>query len=404
MSHWTLKDIYKALKIKKCVSENLSFNGVSIDSRTVKKGNIYIPIKGEKFDGHDFVDQAFRNGASASLIQFNKKKIFGKNQTLIYVRNTKESLAKLASFSRKRIKNLITICITGSSGKTTLKEWASKIIQDYKYTYSSSGNFNNEIGMPLTLVNMPKETEICILELGMNSLGEIKKLTKIAEPTISIITNIGSAHSGNFKKLKQVAQEKSNIFRFLDENGIAIIPKESKYFNLVYQKANKRTKNIYSFGTGKECQMRVEENFKTKDLWSFTIFNKILEIEKKIIFSNWAVNIVVILGLLKILKIKSDNIVSKINKLKPIDGRGRYFKLKIHKKNLILVDESYNSSPESLVRAIENLSSFNYTNSRKICVIGDMLELGTMSEKSHLNIVKTLKKNKPDIVITVGQP
>ncbi|MEE2695193.1 MAG: UDP-N-acetylmuramoyl-tripeptide--D-alanyl-D-alanine ligase [Pseudomonadota bacterium] len=402
MSLWTLKEIHKALNIKKLISENLLFNGVSIDSRTIKQGDLYIPIKGEKFDGHDFIDEALKKGASASLIKFNHRKSFKINQPLIYVKDTKESLAKLASYSRQRIKKLTTICITGSSGKTTLKEWVYKIIKNSRETYSNSGNLNNDIGMPLTLVNMPKKTEVCILELGMNSPGEIKRLAKIAKPNISIITNIGSAHSGNFKKLDQIAKEKSDIFSFLDSKGIAIIPRENKYFNMILKKAKKRTKKIYSFGSSEKCQIRMQEDQRKKGFWNFRIFNKVLKIENKIFFLNWATNIALVLGLARILKIKSNNIILKIKELRPINGRGNYSKIRIQKKSIILIDESYNSSPESLIRSIKNLSNFNSKHSRRICVIGDMLELGVMSEKMHLSIVKTLEKNKPDIVITVG--
>ena len=192
MNLWTINEIYKALDLKQDIKTKIQFTGVSIDSRTIKKGNLYIPIKGEKYDGHDYIEEAFKKGANASLVEIKKKELFKNNGTLIYVRDSLTSLIKLSQFSRNRINNLKTICITGSSGKTTLKEWTYKIFKDVKRSYSTLGNLNNQIGMPLTLANMPKNTQLCILELGMNSPGEIKRLSKISKPDIAIITNIGN--------------------------------------------------------------------------------------------------------------------------------------------------------------------------------------------------------------------
>ena len=134
------------------------------------------------------------------------------------------------------------ICITGSSGKTTVKEWLTRILKNSFVVYSNPGNFNNHIGMPLTLVNIPRKTEICILELGMNNYGEIKKLVEIVKPDISIITNIGNAHIGNFKNSQEIAKEKSDIFEYFSQKSIAIIPGDSKHTNLIKKKALKKQK------------------------------------------------------------------------------------------------------------------------------------------------------------------
>ena len=213
---WNLDEVYKALDIKKKINENFLFNDISIDSRKINKKSLFIPIEGKNYDGHKFIDSVARKGVKACLIEKKKKHLIkNKKILLIEVNNTLISLKKLALYARNRIRDLKTICVTGSNGKTTLKEWLKETLKNNFLVYSNPGNFNNLIGMPITLVNIPKNTEICILELGMNTYGEIKELARIARPDIAIITNIGNAHIGNFKNRFEIAKEKSDIFSFL---------------------------------------------------------------------------------------------------------------------------------------------------------------------------------------------
>jgi len=401
MNIFTSKEIIKALLLKDTFNSEIEFSGVSIDTRTIKKGNLFIPIRGKNHDGHSYIGEAFKKGASASLVEFRKKKFTKDDKRLIYVESTIDSLHELAKFSRNRIKDLTTICVTGSSGKTTLKEWIFNIFKLSINTYRTIGNFNNEIGMPLSLVNMPRNTKICVLELGMNSPGEIKKLSEIAKPNIGIITNIGSAHAAKFEDPKNIAKEKSDIFSFFDEKSIAIIPFETIYYNLVFKKASKKTNRIYSFGQNKSCDLRIIT--REKSISKLMVFDKEFNFKKSQSFSSWEENIIIILGLIKILDIKIKNVIPSITKLAPIQGRGKKFQIIYKKKKFTLIDESYNSSPESLTKAIENLNNLKFNHARKICVIGDMLELGRMSRSYHLKIVKTLLKSKPDIIFTVGK-
>ena len=398
---WTTEEINLALNLKEKI-EKKKFSGISIDSRTIKKGELFIPIKGNKFDGHDFLEEAFKNGANASLVELKKKKEINFNGDFYFVKNTMRSLSILAEFSRNRIRNLTTICITGSSGKTTLKEWIFKTFKDSKISYCTSGNFNNHIGMPLTLVNMPKTTQLCILELGMNSPGEIKKLTKIAKPNLSIITNIGSAHSGNFKHQKKIVEEKSKIFSFLDKNSVAILPHDSMYHKYMFLKAAKKTKKIFSFGMNKDSNIRIIKNNK-KDSWTFAFYHELLEIKNKYSFINWPQNVAIICCVAMVLKIKIKEIIDTLENLKPLGGRGELLKLKTNDKLFSLIDESYNSNPESLSQAIKNLKNYKSENRRTICVIGDMLELGSNARDFHENISKVLIENEPDILISVGK-
>ena len=279
---WNLKEIYKALNKKFNHTENIEFQKISIDSRKISSKDFFIPIVGENYDGHNFIDDVSNFGVKACLVE-RKKDFLVKNCSIhkIFVRNTQQSLEKLASFARKRNKNLHMVCITGSSGKTSLKEWTGKVLSKKVNTYVNPGNFNNEVGMPLSLVNMPLNTKVCILELGMNRRGEIKKLTKISSPTISVITNIGLAHIGNFEKPKDIAKEKASIYNYLNKKSFALIPNDSEYSKLLAKKASLKTQNIISFGVkGKSDASfrRINEN-----KFVFSILRKKISLEKKII-------------------------------------------------------------------------------------------------------------------------
>ena len=174
------------------------------------------------------------------------------------------------------------ICITGSSGKTSLKEWTGKVLNEKINTYVNPGNLNNEIGMPLSLVNMPLNTKVCILELGMNRRGEIKKLTKISLPTISIITNISLAHIGNFEKPKDIAKEKASIYNYLNNKSFALIPNDSEYSNQLIKKASSKTKNIISFGVKENSDASFKRIDKNKFI--FSILRKKISLAKKKLF------------------------------------------------------------------------------------------------------------------------
>ena len=399
---WNLDEVYKALDIKKKINENLLFNEISIDSRKINKKSLFIPIEGKNYDGHKFIDSVARKGVKACLIEKKKKHLIkNKKILLIEVNNTLTSLKKLALYARNRIRDLKTICVTGSNGKTTLKEWLKDTLKNNFVVYSNPGNFNNLIGMPITLVNIPKNTELCILELGMNTYGEIKELAKIAKPDIAIITNIGNAHIGNFKNIYEIAKEKSEIFSFLERNSIAIIPGDSDHSKFLNKKAKAKTDQIIIFGKNPNFQSKYEEE--KRNLFLFHISKKKIKLKKNIIFKNWENNILIILSVMDTLKLNLKKNYKKLESLRPLPGRGEILQIKKGSKKFFLIDESYNSNPNSLKMAVLDLNKEKYKLNEKILVIGDMLELGKFSKKMHMEIVPIISKIKPKLVITVGE-
>ena len=389
---WNLDEVYKALDIKKKINENFLFNDISIDSRKINKKSLFIPIEGKNYDGHKFIDSVARKGVKACLIEKKKKHLIkNKKILLIEVNNTLISLKKLALYARNRIRDLKTICVTGSNGKTTLKEWLKETLKNNFLVYSNPGNFNNLIGMPITLVNIPKNTEICILELGMNTYGEIKELARIARPDIAIITNIGNAHIGNFKNRFEIAKEKSDIFSFLEGDSIAIIPGDSDHFKLLDKKAKAKTNQIITFGKYPDFQSKYKEE--KNDMFTFNVSETKIKLKKKIIFKNWENNILIILSVMNVLKLNLKKNHKKLESLRPLPGRGEILQIKKRAKKFFLIDESYNSNPNSLKMAILDLNKEKYKLNGKILVIGDMLELGKFSKKLHIKIAKYINKS-----------
>ena len=401
MELFNSKEISKILKVN--IEEDLIINDISIDSRKIKENTLFIPLNGVNFDGHDFILDALNNGAVACLCRndYSAKIKSSENKVIIRVGNTLDALKKLALYSRNRIKDLQLIGITGSNGKTTLKEWCSFILRKFYKIHYTQGNYNNHIGLPLSLSQMPKDTDICILELGTNNPGEIKQLSEICKPTIAIITNIGSAHIGKFKNKKEIANEKTDIYCFL-RNGSALVPDFSEFSKYMINKAKKYTKKIITFGYdtkshGKIVKQVGGENFK------FKIFENYLTIDRKDLGEHLQVNLLIILIITRILGLKQSLVSKYILKLKPYEGRGNIHTFVIKNKTIRLIDDSYNANPDSMKNAIRNMLIISQQNERKICIIGDMLELGKLSKKYHLDLCDEIINSKIDVVYTLGE-
>ena len=401
MELFNSKEINKVLKVN--IEKNLIINDISIDSRKIKGNTLFIPLKGLNYDGHDFILDAFNNGAVACLSRndYKSRVKSSEDRVIIGVDNTLDALTKLASYSRDRIKDLELIGITGSNGKTTLKEWCSIILKKFYKIHHTEGNYNNQIGLPLSLSKMPKDTDVCILELGTNHPGEIKKLSKICKPTIAIITNIGSAHIGNFKNKKKIAEEKADIYSFI-KNGFALVPDFSEFSKYISDKAKRYTKKIITFGYDKQSHGKIIKQVEGGIL-KFKIFENYSTINRKDISEHLQVNLLIILLITKILGLKQKLVSKYILELKPYMGRGNIDTFIIKNKTIRLIDDSYNANPDSMKNAIKNMLIISQQNERKVCIIGDMLELGKLSREYHLELCNEIMNSKIDVVYTLGK-
>ena len=385
------KILKKILKNKK----NYEFQGVSIDSKNLKKNNLFIAIKGKHKDGHNFLKEAINNGAKfcavSSLVKnINKKK-------LIKVKNTYNLLEKIGSKKREDL-NAKIIAVTGSSGKTTVKTMLGNLLNNFSNTYYSPKSFNNHYGVPLSLSNLESNHEYGVIEIGMNKPGEINKLSSLVKPDIAIITNIAEAHIENFKNLSGIAQAKSEIINNIKKNGTLILNYDDKFYN--YLKNLAKIKKIKTITFGKTNKADIFPIYTRKNNYI-----KIKVVDQNILIKKNKINIyniLTILAVIKLLNLDMNKIKKSINSLSPEEGRGKLHKIRRFKKKFNLIDESYNANPLSMKNAIINLSNIKTYKSKKYLLLGDMLELGKESNIYHKRLSKVINNADIDKVFIYG--
>ena len=367
------------------------FHAISINSKKIKKDDIFIAIKGLNFDGHDYINEAFKNGAIAAIISDEEK--ISKNTIL--VNDTKKSLADIASLILMKFKPFV-IGITGSNGKTTTKELIKSILDSNYGTnkiLATHANYNNDIGLPLTIFNLNSEHSHIVLEMGMNHPKEISYLANIAPPNFAVITNIGEAHIENFKNREAIANEKKDILRNLKAEGIAILPKDSEFFNFLVK--DLKNVKVLSFGMRKDADISCELLDHKKILIKTPKYD--LEIKSKLLGHNNISNILAAVTCAYQLKINPTKIKEGIENITPIPSR---LELKEGKKRAAIIDDTYNANPSSFLSAIEVLNEFP---GKKILVIGDMAELGENSRIYHQELSRSIKETKIDITLGLGK-
>ena len=376
----------------------LNIHGLSIDSRTIKKDNLFLAIKGKKIDGNKFVKNALKNGAggviTSSVIKRNIKKI-------IRVKNITSFLNQFAKLKREHSLAKI-IAITGSAGKTSLKNLINDLLENIGKTYSSPKSFNNHLGVPISLSNLNYNDKFGIFEVGMSRKGEIKNLTKLIRPHIGVITNIGEAHLENFKSVRGIAEAKSEIIEYIKSSGTIILNRDDKYFKYLFNKAKSHMLNISTFGKHKKSDICLKKIIKKRDVSKIfvQINKKILDFEIKDLNIN---NVLASLAVLKTLKIDLSKIKSKFKKLEPSEGRGKKHIISRYKKKFQLIDESYNANPLSVKNAIHKLNFIKKEKFKKFLILGDMLELGSKSKRYHEKLSKVINNSDIDKVFIKGK-
>ena len=394
---------FNAEIIKDLVKKNkLRFEGVSINSKKIKKGNLFIAIKGKNHDGHIFAREALKNKANYCVVQKNINKL-DKNKIIKYP-NTNNFLNKLAALKRNRT-NTKVIAITGSSGKTTLKTMIGKTLNEYEKTYFSQKSYNNHIGVPLSLCNLENDHKYGVFEIGMSNKGEIKRLSSLVKPDIAIITNIGEAHIENFDNLKGIAKAKSEIIENINKSGYLILNRDDKYFNYLSKLAKKKKINVLSFGLSSLADAKLIKNrlYKNYNHLQFRVLNKNIHLKVKNINPLIILNILSTLLTLHILDLDLSKIVNFPDHFQSVEGRGKIHLISRYKKKFQLIDESYNANPSSVKNAINNLSSIKRNHKKKFLLLGDMLELGTESDNYHKKLARFINRSDIDKLFVYGK-
>jgi len=381
----------------------IKIKNASINSKEIKKNDIFFAIKGKNKNGNFFIKEAFSKGASLAIVnKINKLKDISKQ---IKVENTLKALTTTSSILRENYFSKI-IAITGSCGKTSLKELIGKTLKKISKATYSPKSFNNKFGVPLSLFNLKKNDDFGIFEIGMDRKGEIDYLSKIIKPDVGVITNVSYAHAKNFKNIKQIALAKSEIINNIKDGGVLVLNADDQFYNFHKKKALKKKLKIYTFSI-KNKNSNIKLNSIKKEGKKYKIFINVNN-RKTYFFtsSNFENNIMNILAALTVIIIFKD-----INKLKKNifynhsipKGRGDISKIKVNKKNIYLIDESYNSNPLSLNSAIKNFDMIKINNSKKHLILGDMLELGKHSKKLHSDISQVINRTSINKVNVIGK-
>ncbi len=375
----------------------------SINSKKIKKNDIFFAIKGKKKDGNQYLKEVFNKKASLAIV--NKISKVEKKSKQIKVKNTLSFLTKTSSKVRENSLAKI-IAITGSCGKTSLKELIGITLNKICRASYSLKSFNNKFGVPLSLFNLNLEDDFGVFEVGMDKKGEIDMLTKIIKPDVGVITNISYAHAKNFKNLKQIALAKSEIINNIVDGGSIVLNADDKFYKFHRNIALKKKLKIYSFSTNKKTATVSLISIK-KEKSKFKVFIKIGNQKKYfLISSNFENNLKNLLAAITVISIYKD--IKNLNKnifynYQVPYGRGDFSRIKINKKNILLIDESYNSNPLSLKSSINNFDLIDSKKNKKHIILGDMLELGKHSKKLHLEMSNIINSSSINNVHVFGK-
>lgn len=391
-------DIYKNIKNIKIYNEIYTdINNITIDTRELNVGDCYFGVKGERFDGNTFYKDAFDKGASICVLDNYKvndedlKYLKENNKSIIVVENSVIALGNLAKYVRNKF-NYPVIAITGSSGKTSTKDLIHSVLKTKYNAHKTPGNKNNFTGLPTSLLSIEEDTNMLILEMGMNHLGEISYLISIVNPDVAVITNVGTAHIGNLGSRENILKAKLEILEGLRENGIVVINNDNDLLHEWYLN-NKNKYNIITIGIDNESDYQANDIKEYESKSEFKVNNEIYTIN--VGGKHFIYNSLVAIALGTLYKVDIKDIKKGIKEFELSGNRMNVIK----KDNITIIDDTYNANYDSMQYAIKYLGSLN---GRKIAILGDMKELGKYSIKLHKDIGKLISKEKIDILITVG--
>ncbi|WP_317366785.1 UDP-N-acetylmuramoyl-tripeptide--D-alanyl-D-alanine ligase [uncultured Tyzzerella sp.] len=388
-----IEDVIKA--VNGCINNNINtddifIKNISTDTRTIKQGDLFIPIVGENFDGHNFIDVAFEKGAIACLSQKDIKT----DNIVIKVGDTKDALKDLAIYY-KSLFNIPVIALTGSAGKTTTKDMLASCLSVKYNTVKTQGNFNNEIGLPLTIFNIEEDTQVVVLEMGMNHFGEIRELSKIAKPDIALITNIGVSHIENLGSREGILRAKYEIFEYLKPNGIKILNGDDDMLYTLKEDSSR----CYFYSVDSTLDAYAT-NIKEKGIEgiSATInyFDKSFNLDLKIPGKHMISNALAVTLVCSILGLKENEIKEGLETFKP--SKMRMDIIKVDKYTVI--NDAYNANPTSMKATLDVLAT---TKGRKVAILGDMFELGEYSNDMHYDVGKYATEKGIDELIFIGE-
>ena len=400
---WTWQAATAATGAK--VSQGWQARGVSIDSRTVAIGDLFVALKGPNFDGHDYVAGAFDAGAAVAMVTRRPSDV-ADDANLIIVDDTMDGLSALARYRRAQSEARI-VAVTGSVGKTGVKEALAYLLGRVGATHASAGNLNNQIGAPLSLARMPVGSEYGVFELGMNHAGEIQPLSRLVRPHVAIVTTVAPVHMEFFDSIEGIAEAKAEIFSGVESLGAAIINRDNPQFDLLARRAREAgIVNIIGFGSHADARFRlvsVDSGGEGSRIEAAFDGRK-LKYRLALPGRHQAHNSLAVLAAIHAVGADVFDAARAIGDIQPPKGRGARHTVKAGKIEFLLIDDSYNASPVSMAAALRVLADIPRSRSgRRIAVLGDMLELGHDEEKFHRDMANDAEAAGVDLVFASGR-
>ena len=383
-------------KIFEGFDENLIVTGITTDSRKISEGVLFIALKGENFNGEDFVEDAFTKGATAAIVSKNfSKEISG--GAIIKVDDTLKAYQKIAAYWRDKF-NIPIVAITGSTGKTTTKDLTAAVLSELGKILKTSANFNNEIGVPLTLLELDETHKAAVVEIGMRGLGQIEELAKIVKPNIAIVTNVNETHIELLGSMENIAKAKAELVEAIPSGGAVILNADNPYTAAMKNLVKPGVK-IFTHGIEHPADLKADNVSITggSTVFDLTYQGKIYHFDLPLIGRHNISNALAATAAGLFVGLDFDQIRYGISTLVTTKMR---FEV-IRRDGIIIVNDAYNASPASMRASIKTAAEVYDT--RKIAVFGDMFELGDISEKVHREVGEYLAANNFEILITVGE-
>jgi UDP-N-acetylmuramoyl-tripeptide--D-alanyl-D-alanine ligase len=380
----------------------LPITGFSLDTRALQPGEVFVALRDVR-DGHDFVLEAFRKGASAALVEVEYKRVEG-DGALLRVRDTLEGLRSIAAAARRRSEARI-VAITGSVGKTGTKEALRACLSRLGATHAAEKSFNNHWGVPLTLARMPAEVRFGVFEIGMNHAGEITPLTALVRPHAAIVTTVEPVHLEFFGSVDKIAEAKAEIFSGLEPGGVAILPRDNAHFDLLARRAAAHGARVVSFGGHENAEVRPEVLQPDADGSDIVVRLGARRIAYRVGApgAHLAQNSLAVIAALDALGVDIEKAVPALAEMRAAKGRGERREIAVAGGRILLIDESYNANPASMRSALAALSTVPRARfARRIAVLGDMLELGENSGALHAALNEPVDAADVDLVFASG--
>ena len=400
---WITADVLKATGGELLSGDiQCAFAGVSIDSRRITPNDLFVAIKGQVHDGHSFTGDVIKSGVRGVVISKNNidtpsgRLCRQKNVVCVAVTDTTKALGDLAAFQRKR-SSISVVAITGSNGKTTTRTMTAAVVARCFRTLATCGNLNNEIGLPLTLLDINPDHQWAVVELGMNRPGEIANLAEICRPNIGVITNIGPAHLEGLGSVDAVMQAKGELLAKIGPDGTAVLNADDPR---LLQLADKTAANVLLFGISQRARVRAQ-SIQTKGLglvFTLTLPSTSIAVELGTPGSFMVSNALAAAAVGHLLGVSAAEIKNGLEGFVPVKGRLNILKTR---RNIHIIDDTYNANPGSMSAAIATLQALKQDR-RGILIIGDMLELGQHSESMHRMIGALIARSKIARVYATG--